>query len=198
MRFGLGRRFVVAGFAGCALVVLGAAGASAAKPHSSGDAEATLTVTITGTGTGVIQSTPQGINCSTVCSAQFPVNTDVSLRAQSTTSSGFAGWSNVSGSDCVSMTHGGVGANYCETNLEGDTVVKATFNTKPPPCTAPGVTYTNLTIARRLIESHNCKIGKITYAVSRKKKGRVLAQNPNAHWHRENGAIDLVVSKGKP
>ena len=84
MRLGPGRRFVVAGVAGCALVVLGAAGTSAARLHSSGDAEATLTVTITGAGTGVIQSTPQGINCSTICSAQFPINTDVALKAQST------------------------------------------------------------------------------------------------------------------
>ncbi len=29
------------------------------------------------------------------------------------------------------------------------------------------------------------------------KKGRVISQNPKAHWHLENGAVDLVVSKGK-
>lgn len=194
MRLGLAGRFVVAGVAGCALVVLGAAGASAAKPHSSGAAEATLTVTIGGTGTGVVVSTPQGIDCSTVCSAKFPVNTDVRLSAQAVSGSAYASWS---ATFCSSDTHGGAGGNICDGAIPaGDTDAQATFNTKPPPCMAPGVTYTNLAMAMKIIASHNCKVGKITYAFSNKKKGRVLAQDPNAHWHLQNGAIDLVVSKG--
>jgi hypothetical protein len=196
MRFRRASRFVVAGVVGCAVVVLGAAGASAAKPHSS-NGEVSLTVTFSGSGTGVVTSTPQGIDCAAVCSTQLPVGTSVQLKAQSVGGSMFAApFSTVSGSDCSTTTHGGQGASTCQTVLTGDTTVQATFNTKPPPCTAPGVTYTNLRIAKQLIKNNHCTVGKITYVFSKRKTGRVLAQNPKAHWHLEHGAIDLVVSKG--
>jgi hypothetical protein len=195
--FERGSRFVVAGIVGCALVVLGAAGAAAAKPQSVGSGEVTLTVTFSGSGTGVVTSTPHGIDCAAVCSIQLPVNTSVQLKAQSVGGSMFAApFLTVSGSDCGTTTHGGQGANTCQTLLTDDTTVQATFNTKPPPCIAPGVTYTNLSVARQLIKNSHCTVGKITYAFSKSKTGRVLAQNPKAHWHLENGAIDLVVSEG--
>lgn len=201
MRFGPGKRFVIAGVASCALLVLGTAGASAAKPQASGDSQVTLTVTITGPGIGVVTSTPQGIDCATTCSAQFPVDSDVRLVAQSVSGSTFGG----SGSTFGSWTAGGAptpcgsdkGANVCDWEIAGDTALQATFNAKPPPCIAPGVTYTNLVTAKKIIQVYHCKLGKITYAFSKKEKGRILAQNPKAHWHLENGAIDLLVSKGE-
>ena len=202
MRFWPGKRFVVAGWvASCALLVLGTAGASAAKPQASADSQVTLTVTITGPGIGVVTSTPQGIDCATTCSAQFPVDSDVRLVAQSVSGSTFGG----SGSTFGSWTAGGAptpcdsdkGANVCDWEITGETALQASFNAKPPTCIAPGVTYTNLVTAKKIIQVYHCKLGKITYAFSKKEKGRILAQNPKAHWHLENGAIDLLVSKGE-
>jgi beta-lactam-binding protein with PASTA domain len=106
--------------------------------------------------------------------------------------------STVSGSDCLSETHGGVGANVCDTILEGDTVVQATFNLRPPPCIVPGLKGRTLANAKRLLKNQHCRVGEITHAFSsRTKEGRVISQNPKAHWHLANGAVDLLISKGK-
>ena len=163
------------------------------------DPQVTLTVTVNGAGSGWVTSTPAGISCSTVCSAQFPLNTYVQLAAQSATGSMFdAPFLTLSGSVCGTTTHGGLGADICQTFLDSDTAVQATFDTKPPPCIVPGVRGKTLFNAERFVENHNCGIGTITRAFSgRMKKGRVISQNPKAHWHLEGGSVDLVVSKGK-
>jgi PASTA domain len=211
MRPRLGKRLVVALVAGCALVVFGTAGASAARPQptsgrptssrpsAAADPQATLTVTVTGTGTGWVTSSPAGISCGTVCSAQFPLNTSVQLKAQSATGSMFAApWTTVSGSDCNSETHGGVGNNYCETLLEGDTAVQAAFNLDPKSCWVPGVTSHTLAWAKTRIKQAHCAVGTVTHAFSSvRKKGRVISQNPHAHWRNVAGSkVNLVVSKG--
>jgi hypothetical protein len=203
MRFGPGRRLVVSLLAACALFMPGATGASAAA-----EAQATLTVTLAGTGigwvTGVSGTANQPvISCGTVCSAQFPVGTVVELRAQSATGSASAApnpWSNVSGSDCDVETHGGVGTNVCDTLLEGNTVVQATFNIKPKPCFVPGVKSETLARAKVRIKEGHCSVGKVTHVFSTlRRKGRVISQNPLAHWRNAPGSrVDLVVSKGTP
>lgn len=194
--------------AGSVLLALGVAGASAAgaTPRETAD-QVTLTVTFAGTGQGLVEtSPPSGIDCASTCSAQFPVGTSVSLIARAISSaapllkgSAFAGWSSVSGSNCVPDTHGGIGGNQCyTTDLSGDTTIQATFNLKPWPCVAPAVKGRTLATAKLFLKAHKCRVGTVTSAFSaRWKKGRVMDQNPAAGWQRESGAIDLVISKGR-
>jgi hypothetical protein len=72
---------------------------------SSTAANVTLTVNLAGTGSGGITSTPAGINCgatASVCSAQFPPGTSVSLTATADPGSSFTGFSG----GCTSATPG--------------------------------------------------------------------------------------------
>jgi hypothetical protein len=76
-----------------------------------------LSVTIT-TGTGTITSAPAGINCGTVCAAQFTTGTTVELTATPTTPSTSVTWEN-----CDSST-----GTVCTVLLQADRVVSAAFN----------------------------------------------------------------------
>jgi hypothetical protein len=76
-----------------------------------------LSVTIT-TGTGTITSAPAGINCGTVCAAQFTTGTTVELTATPTTPSTSVTWGN-----CDSST-----GTVCTVLLQADRVVSAAFN----------------------------------------------------------------------
>jgi uncharacterized repeat protein (TIGR02543 family) len=53
----------------------------------------TLNVNKTGSGSGTVSSSPAGIDCGSICSADFPKNTSVSLTATAATGSTFTGWS---------------------------------------------------------------------------------------------------------
>jgi hypothetical protein len=53
----------------------------------------TLTVDINGTGSGAVISNPPGIDCGLTCSAAFSYNTSVTLTAEASPGSSFAGWS---------------------------------------------------------------------------------------------------------
>jgi hypothetical protein len=57
-----------------------------------------LGVTKTGTGTGSVTSSPDGIDCGSSCSAQFPSGTLVTLTASAASGSMFGGWD---GEGCV-------------------------------------------------------------------------------------------------
>ena len=57
-----------------------------------------LNVSKTGTGSGTVTSSPEGINCGSVCSASFDYYTSVTLTAIASTGSTFSGWS---GSGCA-------------------------------------------------------------------------------------------------
>jgi hypothetical protein len=52
-----------------------------------------LSITKTGSGTGIIESTPSGISCGTICSAVFTTGTTIALVAKPDAGSAFAGWS---------------------------------------------------------------------------------------------------------
>jgi hypothetical protein len=196
MRLGPGRRLVVSSLAACGLLLLGATGSS-----SAAEAQGTLTVTLAGAGSGWITGVVVNgsasrlvISCGTICSARLPLGTDVQLTAQSADNSTFANWSG----SCEADSHGGIGGNSCQALLEGDTVVQATFNLMTPPCIVPGLRGRTLATAKHLLRSRNCKLGSIAHAFSsRVKKGRVISQNPKAHWQLANGAVDLVLSKGE-
>ncbi|MFV1984591.1 MAG: hypothetical protein ACC657_13695 [Thiohalomonadales bacterium] len=63
--------------------------------------DATLTVTLAGTGSGSVASTPKGINCSTAtCTAQYALDTIVTLTAIPASNNTFTGW----GGSCTDST----------------------------------------------------------------------------------------------
>ena len=82
-----------------------------------------LAVTKDGTGTGLVVSTPGGINCGSMCSADFPLGDTVTLTATPDSSSDFTGWS---GGGCS-------GTSTCDA-MAGDSVT-ATFDLKPEDLT---------------------------------------------------------------
>lgn len=200
-----GRRIVVSSVWAAALVVLIPSAAAALRGQASGSAtnttggaSVTLTVSLAGNGEGWVTSYPPGISCGTICSAQFPDGTMVQLGPTPAAQSTFARWSPPS--ECP----GGIPhePTVCQIFLEasaGDVSVQATFNPKPPSCTVPGVTGKTLADAETALTRTHCGVGKITHAFSLKvQRGRVISQNPKAHWQREQGAkVDLVVGKGR-
>ncbi len=77
-----------------------------------------LIVTRGGTGSGTVTSSPSGINCGSACSANFPVNSSVTLTATPAAGSTFAGW----GGSCT-----GVGG--CTLSMTASRTVTVVFNT---------------------------------------------------------------------
>ncbi len=77
-----------------------------------------LTVSLGGSGSGKVTSAPAGISCPGACSASFAHGTQVTLSANPSPGSKFAGWS---GGGCS-----GTGA--CTLSMSSDTSVSATFN----------------------------------------------------------------------
>jgi hypothetical protein len=75
-----------------------------------------LTVTIAGTGAGSVISNPPGIDCGETCSADFDINTLVTLTATASTGSTFTGWSN-----------GCTGTGTCQVTMDQARSVTATF-----------------------------------------------------------------------
>lgn len=57
------------------------------------DARPTVSISFTGTGTGSVTSVPAGINCTSSCSAQFDLGTQLTMTATGSAGSTFAGWS---------------------------------------------------------------------------------------------------------
>ena len=55
-----------------------------------------------------------------------------------------------------------------------------------------------LAAAKAKVRASHCKVGKVSYAKStKKKKGKVIRQKPKAGSHRANGAkVNLVVGRG--
>lgn len=76
-----------------------------------------LAVTHAGTGTGTVTSAPAGMNCTTTCTAQFPLSSRVTLTATAATGSRFTGWS---GEGCS-------GTGTCAVTMMGARAVTATF-----------------------------------------------------------------------
>ena len=87
-----------------------------------------ITVQRQGTGSGTVTSSPSGLECGSICSAQFDAGTAVVLSAAAAPGSGFAGWS---GAGCS-----GTGA--CR--LHSNATVVAIFSA--------GVSTANLSVAK--------------------------------------------------
>jgi hypothetical protein len=86
-------------------------------------AQVTLSVTRNGSGPGTITSKPAGIDCGSVCTANFPGGSSVALAAVAATGSSFIGWSGAcsgTASTCIVLSSG--------TNVGSATPVVATFN----------------------------------------------------------------------
>jgi hypothetical protein len=83
-----------------------------------------LAVTKSGTGSGIVTSLPIGIDCGSVCSAQYNQGTVVTLTPVPNTDSVFTGWS---GSDCS-------GTGNCSITMNADATVAASF-TAQASCT---------------------------------------------------------------
>jgi hypothetical protein len=81
----------------------------------------TLTVTPAGTGTGTVTSNPSGINCGATCAYNFGQTNQVTLSANASDGSAFAGWS---GSGCS-------GTGTCVVTMNSALGVTATFNLIP-------------------------------------------------------------------
>jgi hypothetical protein len=150
----------------------------------------TLNVSKAGTGAAFGTVTGGGINCGATCSASFAAGTVVNLtQTHRANRSTFAGWSG----DCS-------GLGQCSVTMNGNKSVTATFNQKatPPACVVPKVVGKKLRAAKTAIRARHCKVGKVSYAKStKKKKGRVIGQKPKAGSHRANGAkVKLVVGRG--
>ena len=89
-----------------------------AYPSSAGF---TLSLSENGDGSGTGLSIPDGVNCGSTCSDNFPAGTIVTLNAYPAPGSSFAGWS-----VCP-----GLGA--CTVTMNANQSVTATFNVGPPP-----------------------------------------------------------------
>jgi len=83
---------------------------------STATIENTLTVTTAGTGSGNVTSSPSGINCGAVCSANL--SGSVTLTATQSTGSSFDGWS---GGGCS-------GTGTCNVSVNQAQAVTATFS----------------------------------------------------------------------
>jgi uncharacterized repeat protein (TIGR01451 family) len=146
-----------------------------------------LNVFKAGAGAGTVTSSPSGLNCGPVCTAQFSNGTSVTLTEAPSSSSKFAGWSG----DCSGT------ATTCVLSMTADHSVTATF-AKKPKCKVPKVVGLTLAKAKAKIRKAHCGVGKIKKKVSsRKKKGRVLLQKPKPGKTLPAGSkVNLTVGKG--
>ncbi len=147
----------------------------------------TLNVFKGGAGAGTVTSSPSGLTCGPVCTAQFGNATSVTLTETPSSSSKFGGWSG----DCSGT------ASTCVLSMTADHSVTATF-AKKPKCKVPKVVGLKLAKAKAKIRGAHCGVGKIKKKFSsRKKKGRVLAQKPKPGKTLTSGSkVNLTVGKG--
>jgi len=105
-----------------------------------------LTYNKTGTGNGTATSLPAGINCTSNCSASFPVGTSVTLTAQPASGSTFAGWSGA----CS-------GTGSCTITMDTNKTVTATFNGSNP------TTFNNPVLWEDLADIDIIRVGNVYY-----------------------------------
>ncbi|CDH44208.1 S8 family serine peptidase [Candidatus Contendibacter odensensis] len=91
-------------------------GLAATNPLAIANSLLTLTLAKDGTGSGKVSSTPAGIDCGAICSANFAPGATVILTAQPVTDSVFSGW----GGACV-------GTGSCTVSMNTAKSVTATF-----------------------------------------------------------------------
>ena len=143
----------------------------------------TLTVSRAGSTSGSVTSNPAGIDCGSTCSHTYDFGASVTLTAARP--KGFTlRWSG----DCL-------GSGSCTVSMGADHSVTANFIRIR--CVVPNVKGKTLAAARSAILKGHCKVGKITRAVSRVKKGRVISQAPKARRALPAGTrVSLKISRG--
>ncbi len=110
-----------------------------------------LMVSNNGTGTGIVIG--QGINCGNDCSEEYIENTGVTLSANSTAGSSFAGWN---GGGCS-------GTGNCSITMTQNQNVIAIFNTVNGGSGSSGTTPTSASATYTPITNNTQKYGEITF-----------------------------------
>jgi hypothetical protein len=145
------------------------------------------------------------ISCGSDCSARFQQDEHPRLTADPAAGSRFVRWQG-GGPFCVSEP-------TCRYPALRSTSIKAMFapapQPQPPPpppsspppstvkCHVPAVKGRLLRVARNRIRAARCSVGKVRWARSKKKRGRVIAQKPVAGKTLAlGGRVNLVVSRG--
>ena len=82
-----------------------------------------ITVSKTGRGNGTISSTPNYINCGSLCSRAIAQGTQVTLYAVAASGSRFAGWGGASAGACLGST-----ATSCKVTVNGQMQITAQFD----------------------------------------------------------------------
>ena len=144
-----------------------------------------LSVARAGSGRGAVTSSPAGVDCGAACSHDYANGTIVRLTARASVGSAFAGWSGA----CT-------GKASCLVAMTSARSVEASF---VRACVVPNVKGKRLKVARRAIEAHGCRVGKIEHAFSEKvTRGHVTAQKPRPGRRLRKGSkVNLVVSRGR-
>jgi uncharacterized repeat protein (TIGR01451 family) len=93
------------------------------------------------------------------------------------------------------------GATIADNQGQG-TIQNDDTTTRPPlgaRCVVPNVKGKTVAMARRLLASKRCALGRVTYAYSRKvKKGRIISQSKRPGTRHPRGTkVNVVVSRGK-
>ena len=162
---------------------------------------ATLSVTLAGAGSGTVSSTPDGIACGTVCSADWLLGTSVTLTATPAGGSAFAGWSGA----CSAAATAGA----CVLSLAANAAVTASFGPAPTTTTTtttaatpdvavvPRLVGLKLATAITRLARSRCRLGTVTKRRVRAALiGKVLAQRPDAGQYVDPGKkVALVVGK---
>jgi hypothetical protein len=205
--FDPGRRLVVSAAVATALVVLVPSAATASGGHGPDSVTSTtagvpVTLTVTIVGKGSVVSYPAGISCGSTCSAQFSDGTEVALSPLPANGYVFGGFSVTPPFTChsVNIHDPSQCTIYLADSVGPAASVQATFlpYSAPPLCTVPDVRGKTLAKAEALLTRTHCGVGTVKYVFSLKaQKGRVISQNPKAHWQLANGTVDLVVGKGR-
>src|SRR5690348_7857748 len=144
-----------------------------------------LTVSLAGTGSGTVSSSPAGINCPSVCSANFSSGQSVTLTAAANSGSTFAGWSgacsgtatcsvSITSSQAVTATFTAVAGSpvvsLSATSLSfGGQLIGTTSNSKNVTLTntgTAGLLLSPIASSGEFIESDNCPVSPAALAVN--------------------------------
>ena len=165
------------------------------------DVDFPLSVAKEGTGAGTVRSALFAlVDCGQSCSATYGRGTVVTLTAEPSADSTFAGW----GGACA-------GTGGCIVTMDGAKTVSARFDAvpqppppEPPPppppaprtrCRVPRVVGLRLAKAKARIRKAHCSVGRIRRMSSRR-VGRVIKQSPRPGARRPRGArVNLVVGR---
>lgn len=143
----------------CTVAVTGAASVSASFTAAASYA---LSVTKAGTGVGTVSSSPSGVSCGSTCTANYAVNSSVTLGAVASPGSNFTGWSgggcSGTGSCVVTMTAAKSVTATFALNASCATPVSGTAADKNGTVTASGNTSGSCAMAGGNSSNYSCTL----------------------------------------